>query len=155
MQERKDPARRWTHNRLPVPSRLPLQDKGRSDSSTSSDSSPICLEDLREMHTAEEVIDACLLDTSAGRLSRNARQVARVALAILPDGAISAKEYRNRIREEYLRQNQCGSFFLVFVLPIIISLVSQWIAAWILKHRGTPIQTIRQEAIASIKESKP
>lgn len=100
----------------------------------------------RQLRNADEVVAACLEETGAGRYSKHAVQVAYLALVLVPDGAISLRTYRKRIREEYTRKHKYGSFFGLFILPIIISLVSQWIAAWILRHRGAGIRAIRAQA---------
>jgi hypothetical protein len=100
------------------------------------------------MQALEEVMSECVSQTGAWRVSSGARQVALVALSVLPDGAISMRDYRRRIKAEYMRTNECGSFFLVFVLPILISLVSNWIAKWILNHKD--ITRIRAEAIVAL-----
>jgi len=100
------------------------------------------------MQALEEVMSECVSQTGAWRVSSGARQVALVALSVLPDGAISMRDYRRRIKAEYVRTNECGSFFLVFVLPILISLVSNWIAKWILTHKDTT--RLRTEAIEAL-----
>ena len=100
----------------------------------------------RQMRNADEVVAACLRETGAGSYSKHATQVAYLALMLVPDGAISLRTYRKRIKEEYARRHSYGSFVGLFVLPVIISLVSQWIAGWILRHRGTPIRKIRAQA---------
>jgi hypothetical protein len=58
------------------------------------------------------------------------------------------REYRRRIKERYCETHECGSVFLIFVLPLLISLVSNWIAKWILTHKD--ITRIRQEACAAL-----
>jgi hypothetical protein len=101
---------------------------------------------MSELRNADEVVAACLKETGAERYSKHAVQVANLALVLVPDGSISLRTYRKRIRQEYLRGKEFGSFFTLLVLPILISLISQWIAAWILRHSGTPIRTIRAQA---------
>ena len=100
------------------------------------------------MQTIDEVMSECVQDSGAGRISGRAREVALVAVSVLPAGAISMRDYRKRIKERYCETHECGSVFLVFVLPILISLVSNWIAKWILKHKD--ITRIRQEACAAL-----
>lgn len=98
------------------------------------------------LRDADEVVAACLKETGARRYSKHAVQVAYLAVALVPDGAISLRTYRRRIKSEYLRTHNYGAFFSLFILPVIISLVSQWIAAWILRHRGGGMTTIRAQA---------
>ena len=90
----------------------------------------------------------CLQESGAWRVSGRARQVALVAISVLPDGAVSMQEYRRRVRQKYRENHECGSFFLVFVLPILISLVSNWIAKWSLTHKDTT--RLRTEAIEAL-----
>ena len=103
---------------------------------------------------AYEIADQCLHESGARGLSKYAREVALVGLLVVPDGAISMREYRKRIRETFLRTHtECGSFFLIFVLPILISLVSNWIAKWILNR--TDMKTIRSQAFDALIDSSP
>lgn len=107
----------------------------------------------RQMH-AEEVADLCLYESGARGLSKHAREVALVGLLVVPDGAISMREYRSRMRETYIKAHpERGSFFLLFVLPVLISLVSNWIAKWILDR--TDMKTIRGQAFDALTASSP
>jgi hypothetical protein len=77
--------------------------------------------------------------------------VALAALVALPDGDLDMREYRRRIRTVFVRAHpECGSFFLVFVLPLLISLVSNWIAKWIINRNTT---AIRSDATDELTES--
>jgi len=103
---------------------------------------------------AEEVVDKCLYESGARGISKHARNVAMVGLLVVPDGSISMREYRRRIRETYLKANpECGSFFVIFVLPVLISLVSNWISHWIINRKD--LRTIRSEAFDALTESLP
>lgn len=107
----------------------------------------------RPMH-AEEVVEQCLYESGARGLSQHAREVALVGLLVVPDGAVSMREYRRRIRETYIKAHpERGSFFILFVLPVLISLISNWIAKWILSH--TDMRTIRSQAFDALTESSP
>lgn len=102
---------------------------------------------------ATEVADLCLLQSGARGISKHARDVALVALMLIPNGAISQREYRQRIRDTYLTARpEHGSFFVLFVLPILISLVSNWIAKWIL-NRGD-LKRIRAQAFDAFIDSQ-
>ena len=104
--------------------------------------------------SASEVADQCLLESGARGLSAHAKDVAMVALMLLPNGAISLREYRRRIKEVYLSARpEHGSFFLLFVLPILISLISNWVIKWIVNR--TDLRTIRSQAFDSIIASSP
>lgn len=100
------------------------------------------------MH-AEAVADQCLYESGARGIHSKAREVTLIGLMLVPDGAISMRTYRKRIRETYLNLNpEAGSFFVIFVLPILISLISNWIAKWILNR--TDLMTIRSQAFDSL-----
>lgn len=101
---------------------------------------------------ATDVADQCLYESGARGLSQHAREVALVALLVAPDGAISMREYRRRIKETYLKSHpEHGSFFLIFVLPVLISLISNWIAKWIIDRKD--MREIRSEAFDALIDS--
>jgi hypothetical protein len=100
---------------------------------------------------AEEIADECVRKTGTRRLGRNARQVALVAIMLSPDGKVDLKEYREQIRAECHRRKEFGSFFLIFVLPLIVNLVSAWIAQWLInRHRDFPLRRLRTEAFDAL-----
>lgn len=103
---------------------------------------------------AAEVADLCLYESGARGISKHSREVALVGLMLVPDGAISMRQYRRRMRETYLRMHpECGSFFVIFVLPVLISLVSNWIAKWIINRKD--MRTIRSQAFDALIASSP
>lgn len=82
---------------------------------------------------AEAIADQCLYETGLRNISAASKEVALIGLLVIPDGAISMREYRRRMKLHYLRSHpECGSFFVLFVLPVLISLVSNWVAKWII-----------------------
>lgn len=103
---------------------------------------------------AAEVADLCLYESGARGISKHSREVALVGLMLVPDGSISMRQYRRRMRETYLRMHpECGSFFVMFVLPVLISLVSNWIAKWIINRKD--MRTIRSQAFDALIASSP
>lgn len=103
---------------------------------------------------AEEVADQCLYESGARGVHTKAREVALIGIMLVPDGAISMRTYRRRMKETYMHLNpEAGSFFLIFVLPILISLVSNWIAKWILNR--TDLRTMRSQAFDTLIASSP
>ena len=99
---------------------------------------------------AAEVADEAVRYTKTGRLSSRAADVALVAIATWDEKA-SLAEYRHRIRTEYRRRNpECGSVFLLFVLPIIANLISHWIIQWISRKSDGEIRDLRNEARLSL-----
>jgi hypothetical protein len=103
---------------------------------------------------AEEIADQCLYESGARGFARG-REVALVGLALVPDGEIDRRAYRKRIKEAYLQTyaDERGSIFLIFVLPLLISLISNWIVKWIWSR--TNRQEIRSQATAALCESQP
>lgn len=62
------------------------------------------------------------------------RQVALAAVDELPP----TDNYKQRIRSRFKRENpEASSIFLIFILPLIISLVSQWIIKVIWEDRSS------------------
>jgi hypothetical protein len=103
---------------------------------------------------ASDIADQCLLESGARGLSHYAKEVALTALLVAPDGAISMRAYRRRIKETFLQTHpECGSFFVIFVLPVLISLISNWIAKWIINR--TDMKEIRGEAFDALIDSSP
>jgi hypothetical protein len=101
---------------------------------------------------ASEVADICLVESGARGISKHAKELALVGLLVVPDGAISMREFRRRMKETYLRTHpECGSFFIIFVMPILISLISNWIAKWIINR--TDMKTIRSQAFDALIDS--
>jgi hypothetical protein len=103
---------------------------------------------------ASEVADLCLVESGARGISKYARELALIGLLVVPDGAISMRTYRRRMKEAFLRTHKdCGSFFLIFVLPVLISLISNWIAKWIVNR--TDMKTMRGQAFDALIDSSP
>jgi hypothetical protein len=101
---------------------------------------------------ASEVADICLVESGARGISKHAKELALVGLLVVPDGAVSMREFRRRMKETYLRTHpECGSFFIIFVMPILISLISNWIAKWIINR--TDMKTIRSQAFDALIDS--
>jgi len=99
---------------------------------------------------AQEVADEAVRYTKTGRLSSRATDVALVALLVWDEEA-TLQEYRSRIRTEYRRRNpECGSVFLLFVLPIIANLISHWILKWISRKDAGEILRLKNEAFNTL-----
>jgi hypothetical protein len=104
---------------------------------------------------ASEVVDLCLYESGARGISRHSREVALVGLLVVPDGAIAMRTYRRRIKDTFVQMHgdEYGSIFLLLVLPILISLISNWIAKWIIDR--TDMKTIRGQAYDELTELSP
>lgn len=106
------------------------------------------------MH-AQEIAERCLKETGAGRISRHAEEVAYVAMVYAPVRA--DKKYRKQIKDTFQRSGEYGSIFLLLILPILISLISHWLARWIWSTptTQTQIRTMRIQAYAILIDSSP
>lgn len=104
----------------------------------------------------QEVIGQCLYESGARGIHAKAEEVALVGFMVAPTGQYKMRDFRKKIKETYLQVNQeCGSVFLIFVLPILISLVSQWIAKWILNHTTAELKEMRGQAFDYLAASSP
>ena len=106
------------------------------------------------MQDVAEVVEQCLAETGTRKVSDRAREVALIGILVAPEGTIFMREYRTRIKETYIKANpEVGSFFLIFILPILVSLISNWIARWILNR--TDMKRMRSQAFDALTESSP
>jgi hypothetical protein len=98
---------------------------------------------------ARQVAARCAEETGAGRLSKYSEEVALIAIAHAnPD----MKAWRQTIRSEFrARHPECGSVLLIILLPIIINLVSAWLARWIFSEHPTSLEHLRMEATSALK----
>lgn len=109
---------------------------------------------LQMQDSLDDIVNRCLRETGVGRVSPHAREVALVAIMVAPDGAIGTREFRRRIKETYLKYSpEHGSFFVLVILPILVSLVSTWIARWIFGQ--TTLGNLRSQAFDVLCASLP
>lgn len=97
---------------------------------------------------AEQIADLCVRETKTHKMSDHAKDVALIAIACAtPD----MKMWRKKIKANYKQRHpECGSIFLVFILPLIISLVSNWLAKWIFKGTASSLDVLRAEALNAL-----
>lgn len=75
-------------------------------------------------------------------------------LALILSGQATGRELRMRVRETYLQASpERGSFFVLVVLPILISIISNWVAKWIFDR--SDMRSIRSQAFDAAIESLP
>jgi len=100
------------------------------------------------MTRASRVAEACAAESGANTLSDKAKDVALIAIACAtPD----KKAWRRKIKENYRKRHpECGSVFLIFVLPLLISLISNWLAKWIFKESLGDLDAMRAEALNAL-----
>jgi len=108
---------------------------------------------------AKEVVAQCMHESGARGLHARGEEVALVAFMVAPTGEYRMRDYRKKIKQTYLDVSpERGSVFLIFILPILISLISQWIAKWILNHTTDQLAEMKAQAfdslVASLPESK-
>jgi hypothetical protein len=102
----------------------------------------------------DNIVEKCLYESGARGVSGHAREVALLALLLAPDGPVRMREYRTQIKETYLKNYpEMGSFFVLFILPILISLVSSWIARWIFNRND--MRKVRAQAFDALTASSP
>lgn len=98
---------------------------------------------------AQQIAMRCAEETGAARMSRHSEEVALIAIATAnPD----LRAWKKQIRSEFRARNkECGSILLVIILPIIINLISAWLAKWIFSEHPTSLDHLRMEATSALK----
>jgi hypothetical protein len=91
---------------------------------------------------AGELADKCANETGAARMHGRAKEIAMIAIACAtPDMPAWKRQIRKRYREQH---PECGSVFILVVLPILVSLIAQWLGKWLF-HRDD-MKAIQSEA---------
>lgn len=103
---------------------------------------------------AQEIADTCVRESGAMGY-RQSNELALLGLALVPDGAIDKRALRREMRAKYLetRSEERGSIFLIFILPLLISIISNWIVKWIMNRQDR--SEIRSEAAMRLYELSP
>lgn len=103
---------------------------------------------------AAEAVNACLRETGARDMSKYSKEIALIGL-MHASLANNKKAFRRRIRQTFIDRNpNCGSFFLVFILPLLISIISNWIVRWIFNRKDLPaIATQAFDALTAQSQS--
>lgn len=98
--------------------------------------------------TAGDIADLCVRETRVGEMSTAAKDVALIAIACANQ---DMKAWRKQIKANYRKRHpKAGSFFLIFILPLVISLVSNWLAKWIFKGNPTSLDVLKAEALNAL-----
>jgi hypothetical protein len=98
----------------------------------------------------DQVIAQCQRET--GFRGNDAKDICLLALIL--SGQAKGRELRMRVRDTYIQASpERGSFFLLVVLPILISIISNWVAKWILDR--SDMRSIRSQAFDAAIESLP
>lgn len=105
---------------------------------------------------AKEIVAQCMHESGARGLHARGEEVAMVAFMVAPTGEYKMRDYKKKIKQTYLDVSpERGSIFLIFILPILISLISQWIAKWILNHTTEELAEMKAQAFDCLVESLP
>ena len=98
---------------------------------------------------ATQVANRCITETGVVNMSIHSEEIALIAIATVnPD----RRAWKTQIRSEFrARHKEYGSILLLILLPIIVNLVSAWLAKWIFKERPESMEHLRLEAIAALK----
>lgn len=101
---------------------------------------------------ADEIVNDCLYETGARGISKHSPELAYLGLIYAKDAVESRRVYRSKIRSAFLRGNpDVGSVFVIFVMPMLISLISNWIIKWILNRKDlTRIQGQAYDALIAL-----
>jgi hypothetical protein len=80
-------------------------------------------------------------------MSGHAEEVALIALATAsPD----MRAWRRSIRSEFRsRHPECGSILLMILIPIIVNIISAWLAKWIFKDAH--LERMKAEARSALR----
>lgn len=97
------------------------------------------------LNSAGAVADECVRVTKASQMSPLAKDIALAAIAEYPDGELSLPAYRAAIAKRVKAERQCGFFFSVFVLPLMISVISGWVVQWF-ANRKTALPRMKADA---------
>jgi hypothetical protein len=103
----------------------------------------------------QEIVRSCLADTGAGRISDHAEELVLLGLVYSPVAAISRKQHRLAMKRGFKAKHpEMGSVFLVFILPILVSVISAWITKWILNRKDLgAIQTAAARELTALSQS--
>jgi hypothetical protein len=98
---------------------------------------------------ANQIAQRCAQETGAGRISRHSEEVALIAIATAnPD----RRAWKQQIRSEFrARHPECGSVLLMILLPVIINLISAWLAKWIFSEHPASLDHLKMEANTALK----
>jgi hypothetical protein len=74
-----------------------------------------------------------------------------VALIAIETATDDRRAWKEAIRSRYKQRHpKCGSIFLFVILPILVSLISQWLGKWLFKETPTMLATMKAEATMSL-----
>ena len=98
---------------------------------------------------ARQIAQRCAEETGVARMSKHGEEIALIAIATAnPD----RRAWKQQIRGEFrARHPECGSVLLMILIPIIVNLISAWLARWIFNEHPTSLEHLRMEATFALK----
>lgn len=104
------------------------------------------------MH-AQEIADLCVRESGA-RGYEQSNELALLGLSLVPDGDIDKRALRREMKAKYLAaKGEYGFVITMILLPLLISIISNWIVKWIWSRRNR--SEIRAEAALRLCELSP
>lgn len=98
---------------------------------------------------AKQIAHRCAEETGASRMFPHSEEIALIAIATADP---NRRAWRKTIRGEfYARHPECGAIILMILIPIIVNLISAWLAKWIFKEHATGLEHMRMEARSALK----
>ena len=93
---------------------------------------------------AQQIAMRCAQETGAARMSKHSEEVALIALVTANE---DMPAWRKTVRKDFRdRHKECGSILLMILIPIIVNLVTAWLAKWIFKEHQVSLAHIQWEA---------
>jgi hypothetical protein len=98
---------------------------------------------------AKQIAYRCAEETGAARMSQHSEEVALIAIATAnPDRRAWKKEIRSEFRA---RHKEYGSILLMILIPVIVNLVTAWLAKWIFSELPASMDHLKMEATTALK----
>lgn len=93
---------------------------------------------------AKQIAKRCADETGASRMSKYSEEVALIAL-VKADQNLPA--WKKSVRQEFrARHKEYGSILLMILIPVIVNLITAWLAKWIFSEHPTSLAHIQWEA---------
>jgi hypothetical protein len=98
---------------------------------------------------AQQIAARCAEETGTARMSKHSEEVALIAIATAsPDMRAWKKQVRSEFRS---RHQEYGSILLMILIPVIVNLVTAWLAKWIFREHAISLEHLRLEANTALK----
>jgi hypothetical protein len=98
---------------------------------------------------AQQIAQRCAEETGVARMSQHGEEVALIAIATAsPD----LRGWKRQVRSEFrARHPEYGSILLMILIPVIVNLVTAWLAKWIFSEHPTSLELMRMDAQSALK----